>query len=141
MDKEEIKTVIIDAFKDVQLGSGVSLKQAEAIDSYCEAVNFEAEIIGPLENAVLEVVNRGDIDIFRLSILMTKGGNSIMRDFDYPIAKGDSISVNWVFLLDELDPSSTPEKIELFPVLVGQVKGQESTKPFTCLDNGKEIAF
>jgi hypothetical protein len=39
MDKEEIKTVIIDAFKDVQLGSGVSLKQAEAIDSYCEGVS------------------------------------------------------------------------------------------------------
>ena len=118
-------------------------KFGQPIDSYCEAVSFEAEIVDGQSgdaNGALEIVNRGDIDIFRFGISLIKGGNSVMIEFDYPVAKGESIREDFEFSQEGLSYED-PETVELFPVLVGVVKGQEATKPFTCLDNGKEIAF
>jgi len=112
-------------------------KFGQPINNLCTSVDFEAQIVPSSvgENA-LEVVNRGNIDIFRLDIKKYKDGNSEMSQFKFNIGAGDSVKqpINL-----RMKKHGLPEKIEIFPVLVGNIKGKHSNKVFTCNDVSKTI--
>ena len=104
-------------------------KFGKPIDQLCSSVDFKVQRLG----SDLEVVNRGNVDIYHLDIKMTKGGNSEMERFNFQIDAGDSVRKGATFLMKE---NVVPDEIVVYPALVGNVKGGSSNKAFTCLDAG-----
>jgi len=110
-------------------------KFGQPIKSLCSRVDFEAQAVqGGVGAYALEVVNRGDINIFSLEIKKYKGGDSEIGQFKFSIGAGDSVKKDVNLRMKDL---SLPNKIEIFPVLVGNLKGKHSNKVFTCNDAGK----
>ena len=114
-------------------------KYGQPIESLCESVDFAVQIVTPGEASkyALEVVNRGDIDIFHLDVKMFSGGNSEISQFAFRVdAHGDPVKKD-IFLI--MDNNKEPDKIEIFPALIGTVKGKHSNKVFTCNEVSKTI--
>ena len=104
-------------------------KFGKPIEGICSSVDFEVEVIGN----ELEVVNRGNIDIHHLDIKLFKDGDSEISKFDFQIDAGQAIKQN-VNL--EMFDRSEPDKIIIYPALIGNVQGKASNKVFTCTDAG-----
>ena len=112
-------------------------KFGQPMENLCKRVDFEAQIVsGKISEDAFEVVNRGDINIFHLDIKMSKDGNSEMTRFKFKIDAGQSVKKD-VYL--KMEDGSLPDKIEVYPALLGSVKGKHSNKVFTCKDVGKTI--
>ena len=107
-------------------------KFGKPIEQLCESVDFEIQRVG----SYLEVVNRGDVNIRYLDVKMSKGGDSNIEKFDFQIDAGGSVRETAVLLMDN---NVVPDKIVVYPALIGNVKGGSSNKVFTCLDSGKTI--
>ena len=106
------------------------------IESLCESVDFDVAVIGGFTTEeAFEVVNRGNINIFRLEVKLVKGGDSIFRKFEHNINQGKSVRGD-IYL--KMDDNSIPDKVIVYPALVG-VADAGSNKVFTCLDYGKSI--
>jgi len=84
----------------------------------------------------LEVVNRGDVNIAHLDIKMFKGGDSEIGKFNFKIDAGDSVRKDVTLLMKD---NVMPEKIIVYPALIGSVKGGSSNKVFTCMDAGRTL--
>ena len=112
-------------------------KFGQPIDSLCNRVDFEVQKVqGEVGEDALEVVNRGDIDIFHLDIKMFKDGNSEVSRFKFKINAGQTIKKD-IYL--KMKDDNVPDKIEIYPALLGSVKGKHSNKVFTCKDISKTI--
>jgi flagellin-like protein len=105
------------------------------IGELCEAVDFEVQLIG---EDTLEVVNRGDIDIFKLNVKKIKDGDSETGKFEYSIDARKSESKP---ITVRMSNSDRPDKIELFPVLVGNVKGASTNKAVPCESVSRTISL
>ena len=94
-------------------------KFGQPIDNLCKRVDFEVQKVpGEVGKDALEVVNRGDIDIFHLDIKMFKDGNSEISKFKFKIDAGQSIKKD-VYL--KMEDDSLPDKIEIHPALLASV--------------------
>ena len=105
-------------------------KFGKPVEEYCSSVSFVAERVG---GEGLEILNDGDVDIFHFDVKMTKGGESKVSRFDFRADAGKTISKSVTF---EMEDGSKPDEIIVYPALIGNVRGQELNKPFTCLENG-----
>jgi len=84
-------------------------------------------------------VNRGNIDIYHLDIKMEDGnGNSKVSKFKFNIDAGDAVP-GQVRL--QMEDGSRPEKITVYPALIGTIHGKPQNKVFTCNEMGKTIIF
>ncbi len=111
-------------------------KFGQPIETICSDVQFDVEILGGINGDTLEVINRGDVDIYRLEIKLFKGGNAIFRKFSYKILKGGSAegSVNLA-----MENNDRADSVMIYPALIGNPKGKSSNRVFTCLNMGKEF--
>jgi len=105
-------------------------KFGEPVEQACSAVDFRVQKIG----GNLDVVNQGNVDISYLDINMFKGGNSEVERFNFPIDVGSSVRKKVSLLMDG---NVVPDKIVVYPVLIGKVKGGSSNSAFTCMDVGR----
>jgi len=112
-------------------------KFGQPVESYCSGINFDAVLIGTAGSGNLEVVNRGNIDIFRLDLLLEKDGKEETKKFDYNIPRGGSESAPINLIMD--NGYDLPDKVTAFPALVGEVIGKSTNKVYTCTDYGKVI--
>ena len=112
-------------------------KFGKPIDEYCDAVDFKAEIIYHATGDALEVSNRGNVDIYRLDIKKSKGGDSETQTFDFQIDAGSAIPGK-PFDIAMADGSNAT-RIIAYPVLLGNSDGGNENKPFTCLDAGATL--
>ena len=104
-------------------------KFGKPIGEVCSSVDFEAERV----RNELEIVNRGNVDIRHLDIKLFKDGNSEIIKFDFQIDAGKSTKE----ILDlRMQDDSEPDKIIIYPALIGNVQGKASNKVFTCMDAG-----
>jgi flagellin-like protein len=113
-------------------------KFGQPIENLCESVDFVAQVVsGTSTKYALEIVNRGDIDIFHLDIKMFLGGNSEIGKFNFNVdAHGAPIKGD----IDlKMDSGEEPGEIEIYPALIGTVKGKHSNKVFTCNDVSQTI--
>lgn len=117
-------------------------KFGQPIDKLCSGVRFEvAKTSGKVASKYsLEVTNRGDVDIYQLDIKMQKGGNTEMEKFRYQIAAGKSVKEDVILKMGE-NKNIDPDKITVFPALIGAAKSGKSNKIFTCLEQGKIITI
>lgn len=110
----------------------------QPVENVCSSVNFEVDIIpSQFGTDTLEVVNKGNVDIYYLDIkLMDDRGNSEFNKFKYNIDSGASVSGEVPLKMSD---GSDPFEITIYPALVGSVAGKNTNKVFTCLDYGKII--
>lgn len=115
-------------------------KFGQPVGNSCSLVNFEAEIIPSQFNYdTIEVVNKGNIDIYHLDIKMFDSkGNSEVSKFKFNVDIGASVSGVVSLMMDD---GRRPEKIIIYPALVGNVAGKSTNKIFTCLDFGKTFTL
>jgi len=106
------------------------------IEQSCDAVDFDVSITGQW-GSELEVLNKGNIDIRRLDIRMTREGNSEVRQFDFQIDAGASERDHVTLVMSD---GETPDEIIAYPVLIGTVKGSSSNNVFACMDSGRVIS-
>ena len=113
-------------------------KFGQPIESLCDSVDFAAQLVdGSTTPYALEIVNRGDIDIFHLDIKMFLGGDSEISKFNFEVdAHGAPIKRD---INLKMESGEDPSKIEIYPALIGTVKGKHSNKVFTCNDVSQTI--
>jgi len=104
-------------------------KFGKPVEDLCESVDFRVEQVGN----ELEILNRGNVDIWHLDIKMFKDGDSEISKFDFKVDAGDAVKKAVTLKMED---GSVPEKIIVYPALVGSVKGKKTNKVFTCTDVG-----
>lgn len=109
-------------------------KFGQPVDAICDDVAFDVEKVQEVASLKLEIVNRGNVDIYSFDI---KGydnkGNSWIQNF--PLLKVDVGKASNEIVKFE----GSPEKIIIYPALLGNVKGKSINKVFTCTEQGKTI--
>ena len=104
-------------------------KFGEPIEKTCDSVSFDISRQGD----ELEIVNRGNIDIKHFDVKLFDGGNSEVTKFPLRVDAGDSETYPILF---EMEDGTVPDKIIVYPVLIGSISGSNSNNIFTCIDSG-----
>ncbi len=102
------------------------------VEDSCVNVNLD---IAMYDNE-LEILNRGNVDVRNLNIKRIGGGNSEVTLFSLPIDAGATARG---FLSLEMEDGSSPNEIIAYPVLVGNVRGEDNNNIFTCLNAGIKV--
>jgi flagellin-like protein len=112
-------------------------KFGKPVEEQCVGIDFSIAVVrGKLGQHALEVVNHGNVDIYRLDIKKTLGGNSEVTKFKFNIPSGSSEKGDTFLMMENKD---SPESITVYPVLLGNVRGIDSNKVFTCVELGRKI--
>lgn len=113
-------------------------KQQKPIDQVCSEVKFDTSYeYNPVSRSfTLQVVNRGNVNLYGFNIKFIGEGGSNMKSFQFNVPIGESSDVQIIQVIGD----NVNEAI-LYPMLLGSVKGKKLTKPATCLDAGKSIKF
>jgi len=111
-------------------------KFGQPIEEKCDDVDFDVNIISGGGLYTLEVTNRGNIDIYHLNVKKIKGASFETDRFEFKMDAGTSVSEAFDLRLAD---GSEPEEIIFYPVLIGNVKGKDSNKVFTCNNEGKTV--
>ncbi|MBU2576669.1 MAG: hypothetical protein KKF50_03025 [Nanoarchaeota archaeon] len=114
-------------------------KFGRPIEDQCKLVDFDVAVVtGAGSQYAFEVVNHGNIDIYNLEIKKSKEGNSEVSKFKFNIPAGKA-ALGDAFLM--MKDGSKPETITVYPALIGNVRGKDSNKVFTCIELGKKITI
>jgi flagellin-like protein len=109
------------------------------VETMCASVSFSAALVdGSLSGDAFEIVNTGDINIHEIQIKMFRSGNSDTSVFKFRVDAGKAVRGD-VSL--KMDSGEIPETVTLYPVLLGNVKGKSTNKPFPCWDNQRELVL
>ena len=114
-------------------------KFGRPVEDQCKLVDFDVAVVSGIAGQhALEVVNHGNIDIYRLEIKKTLGGNSEVTKFKFNIPAGKPKKGDAFLMMNDGSP---PETITVYPALIGNVRGKDSNKVFTCIELGKRITI
>jgi len=112
-------------------------KFGKPIEDQCIEIDFDVAVVGGYAGQhALEVINHGNTDIYRLEIKKTKGGNSEVSKFKFNIPAGHPVKQDAFLMMKD---GETPESVTIYPALIGNVRGKDSNKVFTCIELGKKI--
>ncbi len=96
----------------------------QPIEQACEEVQIDAAISG--DNS-LSIINQGSLPIYKISVLVISGGTTDKLDKEVNIAGGQSAAVIFT------TASFTGKNVEVVPILLGSVKGDEAKKEeYSC---------
>ncbi|MCH7850553.1 MAG: hypothetical protein IH845_02825 [Nanoarchaeota archaeon] len=104
------------------------------VESLCEEITFVAELVVSSGYDNLEVRNTGDVDIFNFEVKRIKGGNSETDIFKFSVPSKGAQRKDFNFNMED---GSQPDKIIVYPTLVGNVKGKDSNRVYTCINQGQ----
>ena len=118
-------------------------KFGEPIENICARVDFEVDVSGGTYGAENgDFANRGDVPIYNFEIKeIYDSGDSKMMSFYFVESSGVSLDVAEAktgALNLERDPG-LPEKIIIYPTILGNVGDGEGGQPYTCFEHGKAI--
>ena len=108
------------------------------IDYACDAISFEARLVPGLGGKyAIEIVNTGDIDIYNFQIKRIHGGDSQDSPFPIRVLASEGVRRDVNLYMDKIDKQ--PEKIIIYPSLLGTVRGRDINKESTCMEKAKHI--
>jgi flagellin-like protein len=111
-------------------------KFGNPVDTVCNQIDFDIERISGSAGDELEVVNRGNIPIYHLDIKKISGGDAEVEKFKFDVDEGDAVRKSVDLKMKD---GTRPEKVIVYPALLGTVKGKQSNKVFTCTDHGETL--
>lgn len=97
------------------------IKKGENAEFACGKIKFEATYISDTQE--LQITNVGNIPVYRVIVKIQEGGTITKRDYNESIANGQSIVISEI---------SNGERIIITPVILGQVKKNNSKVAFIC---------
>ena len=107
-------------------------KGGESVENQCKKISFDVELVGGYTggNRVdLEFSNTGTVAIHQVSIKeVSADGEASADPFRLDLGAGDSMRLE-----AELKGSNLKE-IVIYPIIIGEVVGGNTNKPFTCVD-------
>lgn len=105
----------------------------QSIENLCESANFETKIIKTVgDYSILEIVNKGNINIHSLEIKKFIGGNSETNNIEINLDSGGA-STESIYM--KMENGVSPETIVIYPILTSI----NTKKTITCLKNEKTI--
>jgi len=114
-------------------------KDGQEIENVCPSVNFKVNLVNKNSSHYLEIVNRGNVDIHSLEIKMIdENGDSKLYDLggaNLSINPGETKKQEVVLNIE----GKIVEKIIVYPILLGIVRGGTLEKTYTCVDIGKTL--
>ena len=113
-------------------------KFGSPVENVCEDILFDVRLIEAGNAYLVEMVNSGNVPITYFNVKQFYGGDSKLTAFSVSLDSGESAS-NYLPVFEKDEQS--PDKLILYPVVVGEVRGKQKNKPFTCIDQGKTITF
>ncbi len=109
-------------------------KSGKSVDVLCNEVVFEVSR-SSVASDQFDMANRGDVNIFSLDVKQIySNGNSVVKPFAVNLDVGKAESVS-------LPLDNSPQKLIIYPTLLGTVKGKSLNKPYVCIDQGKAITL
>ena len=105
-------------------------KFGKPAEELCSSVDFSVVAIDNGGYHILEIVNRGNVGISAFEIKMYSSGDSEISKINVGVRAGESLTAE--VSLGVMKNNKLVDKIEIFPVLNGVVKGESSRKMFTC---------
>jgi len=110
-------------------------KQGKPTDQVCQEVDFAVETTydNVRKQVNLQIVNRGNVNIYGLDIKFIEEKDSSMKSFKFDARIGESSDVQLIPFVGEV------KELILYPMILGSVKGKKVTKPVTCLSMGKSL--
>ncbi|MCK4650397.1 hypothetical protein KAT36_04165, partial [Candidatus Pacearchaeota archaeon] len=105
-------------------------KFGKPVEELCASVDFSVMAISSGGYQILEIVNRGNVGISAFEIKMYSGGDSEIVKLEIGVPAGESMSSE--VSLGVMQDGEQVDKVEIFPVLSGNVRGESSRKMFTC---------
>ena len=108
-------------------------KQGKPTEQVCNDVEFaiEAEYDTIGRTIGLQVVNRGNVNIYGFDINFVGTKDSSMKSFKFNVPVGEASDLQVIPIVTDV------KKVVLYPMLLGSVKGKKVNKPVTCLGKGK----
>jgi len=104
------------------------------IEDLCSTVDFDIEIIDTAIGYDFEIANRGNVPIHKFDIKEIRGGESEIQQFPISLDEGEAVR-------RPVSLRSDTEKIIVYPVLVGNIRGKSINKVFTCSEHGKSMVI
>ena len=108
-------------------------KFGQPVDTLCEQVSIGVELVSEDIGYVLEIANRGNVNIHSFDIKKITGGDSIILNHPFSVDVGKAVREHLAL------PLSDANKIIIYPTLLGNVKGKKTNKVYTCVEQGKTI--
>lgn len=108
-------------------------KFGKPVDLLCASVSFKIDRVNATGNTgydTLEVLNTGDINIYGFEIKKHYEGNSEVMIVDLAVPAG-KVRVGEAYMRME-GSSIVPDRVEVFPILSGTVRGQASRVQVSC---------
>jgi len=113
-------------------------KQGNPVDSMCGQVVYKYEILTDGDFPVLAVTNTGNIPLYGFEVRADFDGNEKLKSYQMPLNEGDSGRKEINFGSD-FSETGTPDKLIIYPIIAGNVKGSKINRPYPCLNTGEEI--
>jgi len=111
------------------------MKFGSPVRNACSQVSFDATYSHSFTGIILELRNTGNIPIHYFEMKTVYQGKAETKQ--YPSLKLDKTESR----REEIALNYNPEKVILYPAIVGTVKGSRLNKAYTCLNNGEEISL
>jgi len=111
-------------------------KQGKPIDQMCKEINFHVENEYDKMSAILnlQVVNRGNVNIYGLDVKFIENkGSSMMKSFKLNVPVGESSDIQAIPVAVDV------KEVVLYPMILGSVRGKGVNKPTSCLDKGLTV--
>ena len=108
-------------------------KFGKPVEDLCGSVDFRVEKISDSLGDYLEILNRGNVNIWYLDVKMFKGGNSEISKFDFHVDAGKAVKKPITLLMED---GSEPDEVIVYPALLGGVVGRDTNQAFTCTNAG-----
>jgi flagellin-like protein len=109
------------------------------IEQSCGEINYDASLSQIGGTYTLTIENKGNVNIFAFELRGTWGGNQKVRAYNIPVEKGNSVIQEISF--SDFEETSNPDKLEIYPLLLGNVQGKNINRAYSCLSQIKTLSL
>jgi flagellin-like protein len=108
-------------------------KQGKPTDQVCKDVSFEIDSTPVGGGVEVQIVNRGNIPIYNFDVKFVGAKDSSIKSFNFGVDVGGATDRELIPIV------GNPTQLVLYPMILGNVRGKQVSKPVTCLDQGKTV--
>jgi len=109
------------------------------IESSCEEIEYEAIISSTPSGYLLTIENKGNFGIYAFELKGDWNGDLKTRAYNIGVQKGNSVRQE--ISLADFGESSEPDRLEIYPLLLGKIKGKSINKAYACLSKTRELSL
>lgn len=110
------------------------------IEGACEEIGYDASISSTPSGYSLTIENKGNVAIYGFELRGTWEGDQKVSAYNIPVQAASSV-VQEINLADFEGANGEPEKLEIYPLLLGNIKGKNTNRAYACLNQIQELSL